>query len=61
MPKISVIKEACIGCGACVALCPTAFKMEGNKAVATKTEVKKISCEKEAADNCPVEAIIVTE
>jgi len=61
MPKISVDKKKCIGCGACVALCAKAFKMEENKAVAVKPEVGEISCEKDAADSCPVQAIIITE
>lgn len=61
MPKISIDKEKCIGCGACVALCSSAFKMQENKAIATRQQVDKISCEKEAADNCPVQAITITE
>ncbi len=61
MPKISVDKEKCIGCGACVAVCQKSFKMEGNKAVAVNPEVEKISCEKDAADSCPVQAITITE
>ena len=61
MPKISVDKEKCIGCGACVALCSKAFKMQEIKAVAINPEVDEISCEKDAADSCPVKAIIISE
>lgn len=61
MPKISIDKEKCIGCGACVAVCPNAFKMQENKAVTVKPEVNKLSCEKDAADNCPVQAITIKE
>ena len=61
MPKIFVDKEKCIGCGACAAVCPEAFKMQENKAVAVKPEVDKLSCEKQGADVCPVQAIIITE
>jgi ferredoxin len=60
MPKISVDKEKCIGCGACVAMCPKSFKMVENKAVAVKKEVPKISCENDAAESCPVQAITIT-
>jgi ferredoxin len=61
MPKIYVDKEKCIGCGACVALCPKAFKMVENKAVAVKAAVPKISCENDAAASCPAQAITITE
>ncbi|RMD45455.1 ferredoxin [Candidatus Pacearchaeota archaeon] len=57
--KISVDKKTCIGCGTCAALCPESFKMEGDKAVPIKEEVDKISCEKEAEEACPVDAIKV--
>ncbi len=61
MPSISVDKEKCIGCGACAAVCPSSFKMVENKAVVVKSEVDKLSCEKQGADVCPVQAIIITE
>jgi ferredoxin len=56
--KISVDKEKCIGCGACAANCDN-FEMKEDKAVPKKQEVDKIDCNQEAADICPVEAIIV--
>jgi ferredoxin len=59
MPKIIVDKEKCIGCGACVSLYPKSFKMVDGKAKPIKTNVKEITCEKEAADSCPVGAIII--
>jgi len=59
MPKINVDKEKCIGCGACVSLCPRGFKLVDGKAFAIKSDVKKITCEKEAADSCPVGAITI--
>lgn len=59
MPKISIDREKCIGCGACAALCPKSFRMKENKAVAIKAEIAKISCEKEAADSCPVQVISI--
>jgi len=58
--KIEVEKEACIGCAACTAQCDN-FEMDGDKAKAKQTEVDDISCNKEAADACPVSCIKVTE
>lgn len=59
MPKITVDKEKCIGCGACVSICPKSFELVDGKARPIKAEVKKITCEKEAADSCPVCAISI--
>jgi ferredoxin len=57
MAKISVDREKCIGCGACAATCPKSFEMFEGKAREKASEVKKITCEQDAADNCPVGAI----
>ena len=54
--KISIDKEACIGCGACESLCPEVFAMKDSKAIAKKKETTD-KCAKEAADSCPVNAI----
>ena len=59
MVKIKVDTEKCIGCGACVGVCPQCFEMFEGKAKPKKTEVKKITCEKEAAEICPVAAITI--
>ena len=59
MAKIKVNKEKCIGCGACVSTCPASFEMFEGKAREKVKEVKKITCEKEAEEVCPVQAIIV--
>jgi ferredoxin len=61
MAKISVDKKLCIGCGACVSICPGSFEMKDGKSVAKKAKVDKITCEKEAADSCPVGAISIEE
>ena len=58
--KVEVIAEKCIGCGACVAQCDN-FEMEGDKAIAKAKEVDEIGCNKDAADACPVDAIIIKE
>ncbi|MCK5449452.1 ferredoxin [Candidatus Pacearchaeota archaeon] len=57
--KIDVDKEKCIGCGACVSICPDSFEMKDGKAFATKAEVEKLTCEKDAESGCPVDAIKV--
>jgi len=59
MVKIKVNKELCIGCGSCEAICPKTFALKDGKAYAKQSEVKKITCEKEAADSCPVSAISI--
>ena len=58
MVKISVDKNRCIGCGACVATCEN-FSMKDGKAFPKKSEVEKITCEKNAAESCPVDAISI--
>ncbi|MCK4554106.1 ferredoxin [Candidatus Parcubacteria bacterium] len=55
---ITIDKDLCIGCGACSAVCPKAFKMSGdNKAEIISQEDS--SCVKNAAESCPVQAIKV--
>lgn len=57
--KAFVDPDACIGCALCAQTCPAAFRMEGDKAVAYVTSVPEYTeaaC-REAADECPVNAI----
>lgn len=56
MAKISVDKEKCIGCGACEASCGKTFEIKDGKA-SVKAQPSEITCEKEAAENCPTQAI----
>mgnify|MGYP000881676715 FL=1 len=58
-----VDEETCIGCEACVGICPEVFEMQGDVAVATVNPVPDEvadSC-REAADSCPVDAIAIGE
>lgn len=55
--EVEIDKEKCIGCGACVALCPDYFAMEGDKAKVIKNNVEETDCVKEAELSCPVAAI----
>ena len=50
---VSVDKEKCIGCGACVAVCPEGFEMKDGKAKVNGDA----QCSKEAEAGCPVGAI----
>ena len=61
--KVRVDQEACVGDETCVSICPEIFKMEDEVAATIMEEVPpdlQKSC-REAADACPVEAIILEE
>lgn len=59
--KVKVNKEACIGCGACAAICDKVFVIddEGLSKV-VKPEVKKEDEQavKDAIESCPTGAIV---
>ena len=56
---ISVNQETCIGCGACISLCPDVFKLnDGGKSEVISQE--NTECAKNAAASCPVQAISVS-
>ena len=59
--KIEVDENKCIGCGACESVCPSTFKLEGAKSKVLKEKVEELTCEKEAAESCPVDAILIKE
>jgi ferredoxin len=61
--KVRIDADACVGDETCVTLCPEIFEMEGDVAKTTMEVVPKElqkSC-REAAEACPVEAIIIEE
>lgn len=60
--NLTIDKNKCISCGACVNICPEifAFNDQGKAEVSTEStdEIKKFNNKiKEAIENCPVEAI----
>lgn len=59
--KIIQDRGACIGCGACAAVCPDNWEMAGDKSKPKKNQIKEMGCNKEAADSCPVQCIKIKE
>jgi len=61
MAKIKIDEELCIGCNLCSEICSKTFELKGEKAKVKKKEVDKVTTEKEAAESCPVSAIIISQ
>jgi len=61
--RVRVDEDACVGDGTCAEICPETFEMRGDLAVVLKDEVPEEFEDKcrEAAESCPVEAIIIEE
>ncbi len=53
------IEDSCIGCGACESICDAVFSIDGIAQVDESAVAENEACVKEAADACPVSAIIV--
>jgi ferredoxin len=58
--KVEVDTETCIGCGACTS-CDNFELADNGKAKPKESELEEVGCSKEAADNCPVSCIKITE
>jgi len=59
--KVRVDEELCVGDETCVEICPEIFEMQGDVAVARIEEVPEEleqGC-REAAESCPVNAILI--
>lgn len=54
---VSIDKEKCIGCGACVSACEEVFEIKDMKAHVKSGADTKKDCVKEAINICPVQAI----
>lgn len=62
--KAVIDEEACIGCGACVALCDAVFRLNddtGKAEVIPGTDCGAAGCCNEAAESCPVAAITIEQ
>ncbi len=60
--KAIVDKDACIGCSLCADTCPEVFKMDDNEkayAFADPVPSDQESCAKQAANDCPSNAISI--
>ena len=60
--KVRIDRDLCIGVGNCVAIAPTAFKLdEENKAVVLEPSSVDDDALLEAAESCPANAIIIED
>ena len=61
--KAKVDEETCVGCGLCAETCPAVFEMADNIAKVIVDEIPDDAADscKEAAQDCPVEAITLEE
>ena len=60
--RVRVDRDLCIGVGNCVAIAPTVFKLdEENKAVVLEPASVDDDALLEAAESCPVQAIILED
>jgi ferredoxin len=59
--RVIIDEETCIGCGLCAETCPEVFEMKDDIATAKMDEVSDDLTDacREAAEECPVEAIQV--
>jgi len=61
--RVKVDNELCTGCELCVENCPDVFEMADDVATSKVDEVPddQMDCARQAAEDCPVEAIVIEE
>jgi len=61
--KVSIDKDLCTGCGLCTETAPEVFELVDDLATVKVTTIKAswYDAMREAADDCPTEAIIIVE
>ena len=61
--RVTVDEESCIGCELCAETCPEVFEMADDKAREKLDEVPEEFADtcREAAEDCPVEAIQIED
>ncbi len=61
--KVSIDKDLCTGCGLCADTVPDVFELVDDLATVKVTTIKTslYDAVREAADDCPTEAIIIEE
>jgi len=59
---IEIYEERCIGCGNCTQVCPAVFHLNeenGKSEIIDPEACDYAGCCEAAAENCPVEAIVI--
>ncbi|MDP6380244.1 MAG: ferredoxin [Phycisphaerae bacterium] len=61
--KVKVDVDACTGCGPCESICPEVFEVVDDVAKVKVADVPAEAADacREAAENCPTEAIVIDE
>ncbi len=62
--KVCIDPERCTGCGPCVDICPEAFELNEEGIAVVKVDEVPVELQetcREAAGNCPTEAITIAE
>lgn len=64
MKKVKVLKDVCIGCGACQAICSDVYEIEDDGLAKVIVDEVPENLEEDAMDaleNCPTSAIVEIE
>lgn len=62
MATVKVEEDLCTACGVCSDLCPDVFELDDIAKVKTESvDGDLLECAKDAAEQCPGEAIIIEE